>query len=157
MITTNKKSSQRITDALQYAMRYCPVEDKEKRVEIVMDGIRDFLLDFAEENNIEDPVQFIKDAYNQSLSRCELTCEPHAIFKIKIVDMGLSVRCTNRLRYEDIQTVEELVQCKASDLMPCRNFGKKSLNEIEQWLANNSLFLGMSDDDMLNYHGYNNL
>lgn len=122
-----------------------------------MDGIRDFLLDFAEENNIEDPVQFIKDAYNQSLSRCELTCEPHAIFKIKIVDMGLSVRCTNRLRYKDIQIVEELVQCKASDLMPCRNFGKKSLNEIEQWLANNGLFLGMSDDDMLNYHGYNNL
>lgn len=115
-------------------MRYCPVEDKEKRVEIVMDGIRDFLLDFAEENNIEDPVQFIKDAYNQSLSRCELTCEPHAIFKIKIVDMGLSVRCTNRLRYEDIQTVEELVQCKASDLMPCRNFGKNPSMKLSNGL-----------------------
>lgn len=92
-------------------------------VEIVMDDIRDFFLDFAEDNNIDGPVQFIKDSYNQSLSICELACEPHEIFKIKIVDMGLSVRCTNRLRYEDIQIVEELVQCKASDLMPCRNFG----------------------------------
>ena len=59
----------------------------------------------------------------------------------------------NLLRAYSISNVEELVQCKAEDLLSGRNFGRKSLAEIEQWLASKGLFLGMTDDDILNYKG----
>lgn len=153
MITTKREATEIVNEALRHLKRYCQYESKERFVQILMDGMRDFLVEYAEENHVEDPVQFIKGALEQSLYRLQNPIELHEVFKIRITDLDLSVRCINLLRAYSIRTVEELVQCKAEDLLSGRNFGRKSLAEIEQWLASKGLFLGMTDDDMLNYHG----
>lgn len=107
-------------------------------------------------DHVEDPVQFIKEALEQSLYRLQNPIELHEVFKIRTTDLDLSVRCINLLRAYGIRTIDELVQCKAEDLLSGRNFGRKSLAEIEQWLASKGLFLGMTDDDIMNYEGFTN-
>ena len=153
MITTKREASEIVTETLRHVKRYCHYENKERFVQILMDGIRDYLVEYAVENHVEDPVQFIKEALEQSLYRLQNPIELHEVFKIRTTDLNLSVRCINLLRAYSIRTIDELVQCKAEDLLSGRNFGCKSLAEIEQWLASKGLFLGMTDDDILNYKG----
>ena len=156
MITTKREASEIVNEALRHLKRYCHYESKERFVQILMDGIRDYLVEYAEENHVEDPVQFIKEALEQSLYRLQNPIELHEVFKIPTTDLDLSVRCKSLLRGYSIRTIEELVQCQAKDLLSGRNFGRKSLAEIEQWLASKGLFLGMSDDDIMNYKGFTN-
>lgn len=156
MITTKREASEIVNEALRHLKRYCHYESKERFVQILMDSIRDYLVEYAEENHVEDPVQFIKEALEQSLYRLQNPIELHEVFKIRTTDLDLSVRCINLLRAYSIRTIEELVQCKAEDLLSGRNFGRKSLAEIEQLLASKGLFLGMTDDDIMNYKGFTN-
>ena len=156
MITTKREASELVTETLRHVKRYCHYESKERFVQILMDGIRDYLVEYAVENHVEDPVQFIKEALEQSLYRLQNPIELHEVFKIRTTDLNLSVRCINLLRAYGIRTIDELVQCKAEDLLSGRNFGRKSLAEIEQWLASKGLFLGMTDDDIMNYKGFTN-
>lgn len=61
----------------------------------------------------------------------------------KLSDMGLSVRAYNCLKAADIDTFADLVSYSRNELMKFRNFGKKSLNEIDQLVEKMKLQLGM--------------
>lgn len=61
----------------------------------------------------------------------------------KLSDMGLSVRAYNCLKAADIDTFADLVSYSRSELMKFRNFGKKSLNEIDQLVEKMKLQFGM--------------
>ncbi len=63
--------------------------------------------------------------------------------KTKLVDMDLSVRALNCLKSADVETLGELVQFNKTDLLKFRNFGKKSLTELDELLANLNLSFGM--------------
>ena len=61
----------------------------------------------------------------------------------KLVDMGLSVRALNCLKSADVETLGELVVFNKTDLLKFRNFGKKSLTELDEMLAGLNLSFGM--------------
>ena len=61
----------------------------------------------------------------------------------KLSDMGLSVRAYNCLKAADIDTFADLVSYSRNELMKFRNFGKKSLNEIDQLVEEMKLQFGM--------------
>ena len=61
----------------------------------------------------------------------------------KLVDMGLSVRALNCLKSADVETLGELVVFNKTDLLKFRNFGKKSLTELDEMLASLNLSFGM--------------
>ena len=61
----------------------------------------------------------------------------------KLVDMGLSVRALNCLKSADVETLGELVVYNKTDLLKFRNFGKKSLTELDEMLARLNLSFGM--------------
>lgn len=61
----------------------------------------------------------------------------------KLSDMGLSVRAYNCLKAADIDTFADLVSYSRNELMKVRNFGKKSLNEIDQLVEKMKLQFGM--------------
>ena len=61
----------------------------------------------------------------------------------KLSDMGLSVRAYNCLKAADIDTFADLVSYSRNELMKFRNFGKKSLNEIDQLVEKMKLQFGM--------------
>lgn len=61
----------------------------------------------------------------------------------KLSDMGLSVRAYNCLKAADIDTFADLVSYSRNEVMKFRNFGKKSLNEIDQLVEKMKLQFGM--------------
>lgn len=63
--------------------------------------------------------------------------------KQKLVDMDLSVRALNCLKSAEVETLGELVVYNKTDLLKFRNFGKKSLSELEELLSNLGLSFGM--------------
>jgi DNA-directed RNA polymerase subunit alpha len=65
------------------------------------------------------------------------------LLKTKLVDLDLSVRALNCLKAADVETLAELVVFNKNDLLKFRNFGKKSLTELDDLLANLDLSFGM--------------
>jgi DNA-directed RNA polymerase, alpha subunit, bacterial and chloroplast-type len=66
------------------------------------------------------------------------------ILKSKLVDMDLSVRAINCLKSAEIETLGDLVAIQKSDLLKFRNFGKKSLAELEELVKSKGLEFGMN-------------
>jgi DNA-directed RNA polymerase subunit alpha len=65
------------------------------------------------------------------------------LLKAKLVDLDLSVRALNCLKAAEVETLGDLVKFNKNDLLKFRNFGKKSLTELEELLTNMSLTFGM--------------
>jgi len=67
-----------------------------------------------------------------------------------VEELELSVRSYNCLKNANIQTIGELVQRSEAEMLKTKNFGRKSLNEIKEILANMGLSLGMRIDEQGN-------
>ena len=65
------------------------------------------------------------------------------LLKTKLIDMDLSVRALNCLKAAEVDTLGDLVSFNKSDLMKFRNFGKKSLTELEELVVAKGLNFGM--------------
>lgn len=65
------------------------------------------------------------------------------LLKTNLVDLDLSVRALNCLKAAEVDTLGELVSYTKADLMKFRNFGKKSLTELEELVARKDLSFGM--------------
>ena len=65
-----------------------------------------------------------------------------------VSELELSVRASNCLETANIKTIRELVVKEEKDMLEYKNFGRTSLNEIKEQLANMGLNLGMNLDDM---------
>ncbi len=64
------------------------------------------------------------------------------LLKTKLVDLNLSVRALNCLKAADVETLGELVQYNKNDLLKFRNFGRKSLTELDDLLESLNLSFG---------------
>ncbi|MFB0997962.1 MAG: DNA-directed RNA polymerase subunit alpha [Flavobacteriales bacterium] len=73
----------------------------------------------------------------------ETSLHMRQLLKNKLVDMELSVRALNCLKSADVETLGELVSYHKSDLLKFRNFGKKSLTELEELIESKGLAFGM--------------
>jgi len=65
------------------------------------------------------------------------------LLKTRLADMNLSVRALNCLKAADVETLGDLVKYQKNDLLKFRNFGKKSLTELDELLDNLKLNFGM--------------
>jgi DNA-directed RNA polymerase subunit alpha len=65
------------------------------------------------------------------------------LLKTSLADLDLSVRAYNCLKSADVRTLGELARLEISDMMKFRNFGKKSLTELEQLIQDKGLTFGM--------------
>ncbi|WP_185850176.1 DNA-directed RNA polymerase subunit alpha [Blattabacterium cuenoti] len=70
------------------------------------------------------------------------------LLKSKLSDMDLSVRTKNCLKSASIKTIKDLVVCDRNNMLKMRNFGKKSLDELESKMKEKGLYFGM---DILEY------
>ena len=73
----------------------------------------------------------------------EETMRTRKLLQTKLSEMDLSVRALNCLKAADVETLGELVTYHRNDLLKFRNFGKKSLNELDDLLTNLGLSFGM--------------
>lgn len=74
----------------------------------------------------------------------ETSLHMRQLLKTKLVDMDLSVRSLNCLKAADVETLGELVAYNKNDLLKFRNFGKKSLTELEDLVESKGLHFGMN-------------
>jgi DNA-directed RNA polymerase subunit alpha len=74
----------------------------------------------------------------------EASLHMRQLLKTKLVDMDLSVRALNCLKAADVETLGELVSFNKNDLLKFRNFGKKSLTELEDLVQTKGLQFGMN-------------
>jgi DNA-directed RNA polymerase subunit alpha len=65
------------------------------------------------------------------------------LLKTKLATMNLSVRALNCLKAAEVETLGDLVSFYKSDLLKFRNFGRKSLNELEDLVKEKNLNFGM--------------
>ena len=83
------------------------------------------------------------DEIAQTESYDEESFHMRQLLKTKLVDMDLSVRALNCLKAAEVDTLGDLVSFNKNDLMKFRNFGKKSLTELDELVANKNLTFGM--------------
>lgn len=102
--------------------------------------IHHFIL-FSDEKIVLDPdVKEAAEEFDES------TQQLRELLKTKLVDLNLSVRALNCLKAADVETLGDLVSHSKADLLKFRNFGKKSLTELEQLVASKGLEFGMKVD-----------
>ena len=67
----------------------------------------------------------------------------------KVIDLNINVRSLNCLKAADIETLGDLVKCNKTDLLKFRNFGKKSMTELDDLLDSMNLHFGMDVDAII--------
>ena len=72
----------------------------------------------------------------------EDTLHMRQLLKTELTEFGLSVRALNCLKTAEVFTLGELVAFKKSDMLKFRNFGKKSLTELEELVKDKGLTFG---------------
>ena len=90
--------------------------------------------------NLTDRIQGVEIMVEKEESKKE------KILEMNIEDLDLSVRSYNCLKRAGINTVEELVQRDEDEMMKVRNLGRKSLEEVQQKLAQLGLSLRSNED-----------
>ncbi len=76
----------------------------------------------------------------------ETSLHMRQLLKTKLVDLDLSVRALNCLKAAEVETLGELVKYNKNDLLKFRNFGKKSLTELDDLVKAKNLSFGMNVD-----------
>lgn len=97
----------------------------------------------------------VKEDINLDLDDVEelelLNFSVHESLREKLVDTELSVRALNCLKAAEIETLLELVKCSPNLLLRQRNFGRKSLTEIYEFLEQRKLHLEMTNKEIREY------
>ncbi len=96
-----------------------------------------FMLFSDEKITIDSDEKFANEEFDEEVLHMR------QLLKTKLVDMDLSVRALNCLKAADVETLGELVTYNRNDLLKFRNFGKKSLTELDDLLVNLNLTFGM--------------
>ena len=99
--------------------------------------IQHFMLFSDEKITLDNDEKHEKDEFDEEVLRMR------QLLKSRLVDLDLSVRALNCLKAAEIETLGDLVQFNKSDLLKFRNFGKKSLTELEALLDMKNLSFGM--------------
>ena len=91
----------------------------------------------------DERITLESDEIAQTEAYDEESLHMRQLLKTKLVDMDLSVRALNCLKAAEVDTLGDLVSYNKSDLMKFRNFGKKSLTELEELVSMKGLSFGM--------------
>ena len=109
------------------------IDPKEALTEASKILIQHFVLFSDEKINLENEVA---DDFDED------TLHMRQLLKTELTDFGLSVRALNCLKTAEVYTLGQLVSYKKSDMLKFRNFGKKSLSELEDLIEEKGLAFG---------------
>ena len=112
------------------------IQPKEALKEAAKILIHHFMLFSDEQITIDDSADLENEEFDEEVLRMR------QLLKTKLSDMNLSVRALNCLKAADVETLGDLVQFNKNDLLKFRNFGKKSLTELDDLLESLNLSFG---------------
>ncbi len=114
------------------------IQPKEALKESAKILIQHFMLFSDEKISIDNEEKTVTEEFD------ETSLHIRQLLKTKLVDMDLSVRALNCLKAADVETLGDLVAFNKNDLLKFRNFGKKSLTELEELVKSKGLEFGMN-------------
>jgi DNA-directed RNA polymerase subunit alpha len=114
------------------------IHPKEALKEAAKILIQHFMLFSDDKISFEEEVEEVDDEFD------ETSLHIRQLLKAKLTDLDLSVRALNCLKAADVETLGDLVSYEKNDLLKFRNFGKKSLNELEDLVKSKNLEFGMN-------------
>ena len=114
------------------------IHPKEALKEAATILIQHFMLFSDERITLEAESKPVQEEFDEG------TLHIRQLLKTKLVDMDLSVRALNCLKAAEVETLGDLVSFNKADLLKFRNFGKKSLTELENLVASKNLEFGMN-------------
>ena len=114
------------------------IHPKEALKEAATILIQHFLLFSDERITLDVETKPVQDEFD------ETTAHIRQLLKTKLIDLDLSVRALNCLKAAEVDTLGDLVSFNKADLLKFRNFGKKSLTELENLVASKNLEFGMN-------------
>jgi DNA-directed RNA polymerase subunit alpha len=114
------------------------IQPKEALKESAKILIQHFMLFSDEKISIDSEEKTVTEEFD------ETSLHIRQLLKTKLVDMDLSVRALNCLKAADVETLGDLVAFNKNDLLKFRNFGKKSLTELEELVKSKTLEFGMN-------------
>lgn len=114
------------------------IHPKEALKEAAKILIHHFMLFSDERITLETEEKSVNEEFDEN------TLHVRQLLKSKLVDLDLSVRALNCLKAADVETLGELVAYNRNDLLKFRNFGKKSLTELDQLVEQKGLEFGMN-------------
>lgn len=100
--------------------------------------IQHFLLFSDDKISVQTELQAPNEEFDES------TLHVRQLLKTKLVDLDLSVRALNCLKSAEVETLGDLVSFNKADLLKFRNFGRKSLSELENLIKSKNLEFGMN-------------
>lgn len=112
------------------------IQPKEALKEAAKILIYHFMLFSDEKITIDDSANMENEEFDEEVLHMR------QLLKTKLVDMNLSVRALNCLKAAEVETLGDLVQYNKNDLLKFRNFGKKSLTELDELLESLNLSFG---------------
>ncbi|MGC9344599.1 MAG: DNA-directed RNA polymerase subunit alpha [Bacteroidales bacterium] len=113
------------------------IHPKEALKEAAKILIYHFMLFSDEKITLDSDEKFANEEFDEEVLHMR------QLLKTKLVDLDLSVRALNCLKAAEVDTLGDLVKFNKNDLLKFRNFGKKSLTELEELLTSMSLNFGM--------------
>ena len=113
------------------------IHPKEALKEAAKILIQHFMMFSDEKITLETPQDDAPEEFDEEVLHMR------QLLKTKLVVMDLSVRALNCLKSAEVETLGELVQYSRNDLLKFRNFGKKSLSELDDLLDKHNLSFGM--------------
>lgn len=113
------------------------IHPKEALKEAAKILIHHFMLFSDERITLEQEKSTMNEEFNEELLHMRQQ------LKSPLTELGLTVRALNCLKAADVETLAELVQFEKADLLKFRNFGKKSLTELDKLLESLNLSFGM--------------
>jgi DNA-directed RNA polymerase subunit alpha len=118
------------------------IHPKEALKEAAKILIYHFMLFSDEKITLENDKQSANEEFDEEVLHMR------QLLKTKLVDLDLSVRALNCLKAAEVETLGDLVKFNKNDLLKFRNFGKKSLTELDELLEGMNLNFGM---DIIKY------
>ena len=114
------------------------IHPKEALKEAAKILIHHFMLFSDERITLDSEEKTVTEEFDES------SLHTRQLLKTKLVDLDLSVRALNCLKAADVDSLGDLVQFNKNDLLKFRNFGKKSLTELEELVKSKGLEFGMN-------------
>ncbi|MBL7111617.1 MAG: DNA-directed RNA polymerase subunit alpha [Bacteroidales bacterium] len=113
------------------------IHPKEALKEAAKVLIYHFMLFSDEKITLDSDEKFANEEFDEEILHMR------QLLKTKLVDLDLSVRALNCLKAAEVESLGDLVKFNKNDLLKFRNFGKKSLTELDELLTSMSLSFGM--------------
>lgn len=135
---TLTKADERLNDLLQTEQEYHKLQERTRKQHIKLEEMRKEI--FVLEKELADK----RD--KEKLSNKPLNMEVYELLNTRLSEFNFTVRALNALFGGGVYTIGDLIRRTPKDLMDCRNFGKKTLREVDELLEVLHLDLGMSED-----------